>query len=387
MVFGKLFLVTGTEREASLVRTDVSSPSNVMVRMLRCCSWPFPTTKDMRGAAGGADLLDTAAYSGKVFIDASCVNLIESLVSDVVVQRPGRIRLRDFHLALRGIDPGVTKNPRQSLKGFSALKCSFKPLPFTSMPAKNSPEDPQSDDPLVAAPSQFRTTLWTVILTAGDPASPQCEAALARLCHAYWKPVYAFICKRGNSPEQAKDLTQGFFAKFLQKNLASRAQRTRGRFRSFLMSSVENFLRDEHERNTSLKRGGGEINLSLDWDRAGDGVLTELSGPLTPAEAFEKQWARTLLDGVLQRLATEYQENGRGSLFEQLQSHLWGDSDSIPYSELSPRFGMSVVNLRVFAHRMRQRFREILREEVAQTVDSPDEIDRETQYLRQIVSG
>jgi RNA polymerase sigma factor (sigma-70 family) len=254
------------------------------------------------------------------------------------------------------------------------------------MPAE-PPQDARVDQTSVSLPSQFRTTFWTVVLTAGNPASPECEAALARLCQTYWTPVYAFIHKRGNSPEQAKDLTQGFFAKFLQKNLAGRVQRTRGKFRSFLMSSVENFLRDEHDRDTSLKRGGGEPRLSLDWERANDVVLTELSGPLTPAEAFEKQWARTLLDTVLQRLATEYQETGRASLFEQLQSHLWGDSDSIPYSELSRQFGMSVVNLRVFAHRMRQRFRQILREEVAQTVDSPDEVDRETHYLRQIVSA
>lgn len=255
------------------------------------------------------------------------------------------------------------------------------------MPPTEPPEDAPFEHTSVSHPGQFRTTLWTVVLTAGNPASPECEAALARLCQTYWTPVYAFICKRCNSPEQAKDLTQGFFEKFLQKNLASRAQRTRGRFRSFLMSSVENFLRDEHERSTSLKRGGGETRLSLDWDQANDASLTELSGSLTPAEAFEKQWARTLIEKVLQRLTTEYQETGRGSLFEQLQSHLWGDSESIPYSDLSRHFGMSLVNLRVFAHRMRQRFREVLREEVAQTVDSPDEIDRETQYLRQIVSA
>jgi RNA polymerase sigma factor (sigma-70 family) len=253
------------------------------------------------------------------------------------------------------------------------------------MPATEPPDDARLTS--VSAPSLFRTTLWTVVLTAGDPASPECEAALARLCQTYWTPVYAFIRKRGNSPEQAKDLTQGFFEKFLQKNLAGRAQRTRGRFRSFLMSSVQNFLRDEHDRDTSLKRGGTETKLSLDWNDSDEASLLELSGSLTPVEAFEKQWARALLDSVLQRLAAEYEENDRGSLFEQLQSHLWGDSESIPYSELSRQFGMSMVNLRVFAHRMRQRFREILREEVAQTVDSADEIPAETQYLRQIVSA
>ena len=135
-----------------------------------------------------------------------------------------------------------------------------------------------------------------------------------------------------------------------------------------------------------LIRGGGETKLSLDWDLADEESFAGLAS-LTPVQVFEKEWARALLDRVMQRLATEYHEMGRGSLFEQLQAHLWGDSDSIPYAQLSGDFGMSVVNLRVFAHRMRQRFRHILREEVAQTVDRPEAIEEETQYLSRIFSA
>lgn len=234
---------------------------------------------------------------------------------------------------------------------------------------------------------EFQTTLWTVVLSAGGPDSPECEAALALLCQSYWTPVFAFIVRRTNSREQAQDFTQGFFAKFLRKNLISRARQTRGRFRSFLMSSIENYLRDEHERDNSLKRGGGQAALSLDWERADGESFEEISRSTTPAEAFEKQWARALIDKVMTRLVSEYTENGRGAIFEALQSQLWGDSDSISYLELSRRFGMSIVSLRVFALRIRQRFREVLREEVGQTVEYPREIDQEIQYLRQVISA
>jgi RNA polymerase sigma-70 factor (ECF subfamily) len=255
------------------------------------------------------------------------------------------------------------------------------------MPPTDPTEGAWFADQAAANAAQFRTTLWTVVLTAGDRSSPDSEAALAKLCQTYWLPVYAFIRKRGRSPEQTQDLTQEFFARFLEKNYVARAERQRGRFRSFLMTSVDNFLRDEHDRASSLKRGGGQSPLSLDAKLAEEEFLNEPAETLTPASAFEKHWARTLLENVMHRLAEEYRETNRLALFEQLQPHLWGDSDSIAYGELSQRLTMSVVNLRVTAHRMRQRFREILREEIAQTVSNPDEIDSEIQYLMQVVSG
>jgi RNA polymerase sigma factor (sigma-70 family) len=233
--------------------------------------------------------------------------------------------------------------------------------------------------------NQFQTTLWTTVVAAGEKSSPDSQAALARLCQIYWRPVYAYVRKRTPSPEQAEDLTQSFFARLLEKNYIARADRKRGRFRSFLMTSVENFLCDEHDRATSLKRGGKQRSLSLDLVLADEEKEPALA--LTPAQAFEKRWARSLLDQVMSQLANESRRNGRFHLFEHLQAHLWGEADSISYDGLSKELGMSHVHLRVAVHRMRQRYREILREEIAQTVASPEEVEEEIRYLLQIVSS
>ena len=232
--------------------------------------------------------------------------------------------------------------------------------------------------------TQFGTTLWTTVLAAGKQSSPDAEAALAKLCQIYWLPVYAYIRKRSSSREQAQDLTQGFFARLLEKNYVARAERSRGRFRSFLLTSVENYLCDQYDRATSLKRGGDQTVLSLDVS------LTEENEPaaaLTPALAFEKRWARSLLDQVMHRLREEYSGSNRLALFDHLQSRLWGDTNSLAYQELSKQLGMSNVHLRVAAHRMRQRYREVLHEEIAQTVSSPAEIESEIRYLLRVVSN
>jgi RNA polymerase sigma factor (sigma-70 family) len=230
----------------------------------------------------------------------------------------------------------------------------------------------------------FHTTLWTEVMSAGNRSEPRSEAALARLCQLYWLPVYAFIRKRGSSPENAADLTQSFFAKFLEMNYVARADRERGRFRSFLMSSVANYLRDEHARAHTLKRGGRQVHLSLDAGLAEAEFLQEAEAS-TPASAFEKQWANTVLNAATQRLAAELREQGRSELFEHLQAHLWGESNSVPRGELAAKLGLSEVNLRVSMHRLRQRYREVLREEIAQTVDSSAEIEDEIRYLMQVV--
>ncbi|HXP62565.1 MAG TPA: sigma-70 family RNA polymerase sigma factor [Dongiaceae bacterium] len=235
-----------------------------------------------------------------------------------------------------------------------------------------------------ASATRFQTTLWTTVLTAGNPSSPGAEAALAKLCQTYWLPVYAFIRKRTPSREQAEDLTQSFFARFLERNDVARAERERGRFRCFLMSSVQNFLSDEHDRATCLKRGGGQALLSLDA-----ALVEEEREPaefLTPALAFEKRWAQTVLEQTMGRLAEEYRAKGRGEFLECLQPHLWGETNSIAYAELAQRFAMSSVHLRVAIHRLRQRYREVLRDEIGQTVSDPAEIDGEMRYLFQVLS-
>ncbi len=253
------------------------------------------------------------------------------------------------------------------------------------MPGTDPTDEVPSRDALQNA-AQFRTTRWTVVLEAGDRSSPHADEALARLCQSYWLPVYAFVRKRGHTPEQAQDLTQSFFARFLERNDAGRARRERGRFRSFLMTSVENFLRTEHAREGRQRRGGGIAPLSLDAATAEQRLVHEPADIVTPASTFDKQWARTLLETATQRLSAEYCESGKAELFRQLEPYLWGDSDALRYEELSQQLAVSVVNLRVTAHRIRQRFREILREEVAHTVSALDEIDSELRYLLQVVS-
>src|SRR5262245_19983143 len=178
-----------------------------------------------------------------------------------------------------------------------------------------------SESSIAAQRPVFATTHWSVVLTAGDESSPQAEAALTRLCHTYWMPVYAFVRKRGHSPEQAQDLTQAFFANFLQKRQVIKANRERGRFRSFLMTSVENFLRNENDRAQAQKRGGGRQLLSINEQDAEARYLCEPTTEMDPAKAFEQRWAATLLNTVLTHLQEEFGATGRGDLFESLQAH------------------------------------------------------------------
>lgn len=245
---------------------------------------------------------------------------------------------------------------------------------------------PLQKDHSIPADAVFRSTHWSVVLAAGDADSPRAEEALARLCGTYWPPIYSFVRKRGLSPEQAQDLTQGFFAQLLAKNSLARADRERGRFRCFLMTSVENFLNDQLERASAQKRGGGQPLFSLDTGDAEERYLTVVTDESNPATEFEKQWAKALIECVLGRLRTELAAGGRTELFDALQPHLWGDFDAVPYAELAVQCGMSVVAVKVAAHRMRVRCRELLRDEIAQTVTTSAELDDELRYLMKVVS-
>ena len=246
--------------------------------------------------------------------------------------------------------------------------------------------DQLKGDDFNPAGMQFTTTHWSVVLAAGDQTSPRVEQALTRLCQTYWFPIYAFVRKRGHSPEQAQDLTQEFFAGFLEKNHVAKAARERGRFRCFLMTSVENFLRNENDRARAQKRGGGRKLISLDEQDAEQRYLCEPATETDPAKTFEQRWAATLLNTVLTRLQEEFGTTGRGDLFEALQAHLWGDSESIPYPQLAEQFGLSLANVKTTAHRLRQRYRELLREEIAHTVALPSQIDDEIRHLMKVVS-
>jgi len=250
----------------------------------------------------------------------------------------------------------------------------------TRVNRKDSPVDPGFDH-------NFRTTHWSVVLAAGEQNSAQGQEALARLCQIYWLPVYAFIRKRGHDPHRAKDLTQEFFETFLEKNSVAHAVRDRGRFRSFLMTSVENFLRKAHERSQAKKRGGAQSFVSLnDLDFEEAYLAHEIATESDPARDFEVRWALTVLDRVMQRLREEFVKQGRAELFDGLEAHLLGDVDSAPYAELAERFGISEANVKTTALRLRRRYQLLLRDEIAQTVAQPGEIDEELRYLMRIVS-
>jgi RNA polymerase sigma factor (sigma-70 family) len=231
------------------------------------------------------------------------------------------------------------------------------------------------------APQAFPHTHWSVVLTAGRADTQRAHAALARLCETYWYPLYAYARRRGNSPEDAQDLTQEFFARLLERNTVAQADPERGRFRSFLLASLKNFLVHEWEKSHAQKRGGQARLISLDLDTAEIRYAQPIAPGDTPDKAFDRQWALALLDVVLGRLRKEYADGGRGSLFFALKETLAGGRLDISHRVLGERLGMSEGAVKVAAHRMRQRYRELLREEITNTVAGPKEAEEELQHL------
>lgn len=226
----------------------------------------------------------------------------------------------------------------------------------------------------------FQTTHWSVVLAAGWDSSAHARAALEQLCRAYWFPLYAYVRRQGHSEHDAQDLTQAFFARFLEKQHVRLADRERGRFRSFLLTSLKHFLVNEWEKGRTAKRGAGESSLSLDTRDAEGRYLAEPSDEMTPDRVYEKRWAVALVESVLARLRTEYDSTDRLTLFDALKGHVWGDENE-GYSEVAARLQTTEGALRIAAHRMRDQFRRLLRQEVAHTVASPEEIDAELRHL------
>lgn len=231
----------------------------------------------------------------------------------------------------------------------------------------------------------FATTHWSVVIAAGDSTRGDGRAALEKLCQMYWFPLYVFVQRKGIRPDEAQDLTQAFFEDFLERNQVTRADRSRGRFRSFLVRSLENFLHNEWRHRSATKRGGGQPIISLDALTTANDLPRETALSETPEEAYARQWALTLLEQTNRALEAEWADTGRSNLFRELLAHLWSDLDSVPYPELCGRFDITPVNLRVTFHRFRQRYRELLRSAVAATVAEPDEIDDELRFLMRSV--
>jgi RNA polymerase sigma factor (sigma-70 family) len=247
-------------------------------------------------------------------------------------------------------------------------------------------EDHGADEARGAA-AAFATTHWSVVLSAGDPRSPQSAQALETLCRAYWYPLYVFVRQRGYGPEDAQDLTQEFLARLLSTHALGAVHPAKGRFRSFLLASLKHFLANERDKARTLKRGGGRQMISWEQHTAEGRYAQEPTGQLSPEQIYEKHWATTLLERVLARLREESLQSQHGELFAQIMPHLWGEDEATPYAQLATRFNLSVSAIKVTVHRLRHRYREVLREEIAQTVADPNEINDEIQYLFRVTSA
>lgn len=231
---------------------------------------------------------------------------------------------------------------------------------------------------LSARGDRFATTHWSIVGSAGDASSPEARRSLAVLCEDYWFPLYAFVRRTGHSAEDARDLTQEFFVRLMDKHFLAAADSKKGRFRTFLITALKRFLANEYDRARAQKRGGGQRMMSLESLEAR--YRQEPVDTLTPERIFEQQWALALLEQVLARLQTEMTTDSKAALFDALKGHLTG-SQATGYAATAARLGMTEGAVKVAAHRLRQRYRELLRDEIAQTVTSPEEVDEEIRYL------
>jgi RNA polymerase sigma factor (sigma-70 family) len=251
----------------------------------------------------------------------------------------------------------------------------------------NGPSDGVGRGPAAKAPGLFTTTHWSVVLAAGRSDATEAGEALEALCRTYWYPLYVYVRRRGYGPHDAQDLTQAFFARFLEKGSLNLADPARGRFRSFLLRSLQNSLADDWKRAHRAKRGGGAVEIPLDGVAAEARYAAELTNPMTPERAYEQRWALTLLERVLERMREDYARVGKARLFETLQDFLWGPDGSASYATLARDLAMTEGALRVAVHRLRQHYRERLRAEVAHTVSDPGEVDAELRHLIGVIGG
>jgi RNA polymerase sigma-70 factor (ECF subfamily) len=230
----------------------------------------------------------------------------------------------------------------------------------------------------------FPSTLWTVVLRAGRDELAKGRAALAQLCQGYWYPIYSFVRRRGFSPHDAEDLTQAFFAQLIEKHSLQRVDPGLGRFRTFLLASLKNFLANDWDQRNALKRGGGQKFVSLDQENGESRYQRESIDEMTPERHFERQWAMTLLKQVLEALRHEYLAEGNGDLFEELQAVIVGQPAT--YAEMATRLGRTEGAVKVAVHRLRQRYRDLTRERIAATVGEA-EVEDELRHLMAVLSA
>ena len=227
----------------------------------------------------------------------------------------------------------------------------------------------------------FTATHWSVVLMAGQTSSPQAAEALEKLCRTYWYPLYVYVRRQGHAPHDAQDLTQEFFARLLARNYLGTVGREKGKFRSFLLAALNHFLADELDRAMAAKRGGGKILISLDDADAETRYQADMVSPLAPDKIFEKRWATTLLEQAFAKLREEAAAAGMGKRFERLKIFLEDGTEPGDYAGVGMELGMTANTVAAAVHRLRQRYRELVRSEIANTVAGPDEVKEEMRHL------
>jgi RNA polymerase sigma-70 factor (ECF subfamily) len=234
-------------------------------------------------------------------------------------------------------------------------------------------------------PRRLATTRWSLVLRAGDAAAPARGQALSELCETYWYPLYAYLRRDGCDEDQARDLTQGFFAEVLEKNVIAAADPERGRFRAFLFTALRNYAHKERRKERAAKRGGTSTILSFDVDQAEARYRLEPVDALTPERIFERRWAMTLVGRALEAVRAESVAKGKGEQFDRLCPCLTG-SLGTTYAELAAELGIREGSVKVAVHRLRQRFRRRLTEAIAHTVSEPGELEQELRHLTEVLS-
>jgi RNA polymerase sigma factor (sigma-70 family) len=232
--------------------------------------------------------------------------------------------------------------------------------------------------------TEFPTTRWTLVVAAGAPGRKEARSALVSLCQNYWYPLYAYLRRRGHPVDQAQDLTQEFFVRLLEGRYLDRADPEKGRFRSFLLTSLKFFVADEQDRYRAQKRGGGMV-LSLNVSSGEERYQREPAHHETPERIFERRWALSILDRVMEKLRDEFLHHGSPGHFDRLKVFLLGQCDT-PYASLAREMNTSEGALKTAIHRLRKRYRELFRQEIADTIADPAEVDSELRYLADVLT-
>lgn len=241
---------------------------------------------------------------------------------------------------------------------------------------------PDSDNPFEPLDKtvSFEHTNWFTVRKAGVPESPESDAARDHICQAYWYPIYYYVRRLGHSAEDAQDLTQEFFSRLYHKNYLQSADSQKGKFRSFLLVMLQRFMADEWDKSRRQKRGGGQEIISIDAQDTEFRYRSEPANELTPDKAFERQWASAIIEQALKHLHEEYEAAGKGAIFQALRSFVTGE-DKVPYAEAAEKLGLTESNIKVTVHRLRHRYGELLRAEIARTAATPEEVEAEIQEL------